>query len=150
MLYYKIRCCILSLIKYWCLWQPWKGASASFSCRGPDNGGSQLLHSQSNTALVQRPHLPWTAANLTKCGRNTKSGPFLGEKGLCGWWICLKDFLATKVNFLRIALQSSLPSFPLSLTGVRPASWSDSSLSLLWLPPHFPSQVFPPVNLLHD
>lgn len=30
-----------------------------------------------------------------------------------------------------------LPSFPLSFTGVRPASWSDSFLSFFWLPLHF-------------
>lgn len=149
-LYHKVRCCILSVIKYGCLRQLWRRASENPSCRGHNNGWSRLLHSESTTAFVQKPHLTWAASNLTKCGRNTKSEPFLGEKGLPGWRICLKDFLATMVNFLSVALQSNRPSFPLSFTGVRPASGSDSSLSLLWLPPPFPSQVFPPVNLLHD
>lgn len=145
-----IRCCILSMVKYWCLWQPRKGASESSSCRGRNKGWSRLLRSESTTAFGRKPRLPRAASNLTKRGKNRQSGPFLGEKGLLGWWICLKDFLATKVNFLRIALRFSLPSFPLSLAGVWAASWSDSSPSLPWLLPHFPSQVFPPVNLLND
>lgn len=49
-----------------------------------------------------------------------------------------QHFPATHVCLKLFPLNSS--SFPLSFRGIRSSLWSDSSPSLLWPPPHFPSK----------
>ena len=60
MLHYKIGCSVLSVSKYY-LWQPGKRASQSYCCRWHN---SQLPHSKSSTAVMQRPHFPQAIPSL--------------------------------------------------------------------------------------
>lgn len=96
------------------------------------NWWSHLLHSESNTIFIERPHLQWATASLwLNMVEALRQGHSWEAKDSSGGRLWLKDSSATLLNFLRGFLLK-LSSFSPSFTGVRPA-WSNGFPSLFRL-----------------